>query len=143
MFHDCYELTTFTSDLSSLTNGNYMFYYCKLNATSLANIASTINDVNGKLATSPTLDIGTEHSFDNLTDDEKTSLATIINKGWTVRLNNYGSVTLEDLGIFMGSVYDIVEGSQYIPDASTWNADFTSSGLVVTSVHDGYAWTEV
>lgn len=38
--------------------------------------------------------------------------------------------------------YAIVEGSPYIPDASTWNDDFTSSGIVVTSVHDGYAWND-
>jgi hypothetical protein len=38
--------------------------------------------------------------------------------------------------------YAIVEGSQYIPDASTWNDAFTSSGIVVTSVHDGYAWND-
>ena len=143
MFHDCYELTTFTSDLSSLTNGNYMFYNCKLNATSLTNIANTINDVNGKLASSPVINIGTEHSFNNLTDNEKQSLAIIINKGWTVDLDSHGVLTLEDLGIFMGSDYDIVEGSDYIPDASSWNSDFTSEGIIsqVTSVHDGFAWT--
>ena len=28
MFYNCNALTTFTSDLSSLTNGNYMFYNC-------------------------------------------------------------------------------------------------------------------
>ena len=142
MFCGCSKLTTFTSDLRSLTNGYCMFQGCKLNATSLASIANTINDVNDK-SSSPVINIGTEHSFDNLTVDEKTSLATIINKGWTVHLDNYGSVTLEDLGIFMGSVYDIVEGSPYIPDASSWNSDFTSEGIIsqVTSVHDGFAWT--
>jgi hypothetical protein len=40
------------------------------------------------------------------------------------------------------AAYDIVEGSQYIPDASTWNSDFRSSGIVATSVHDGYAWDD-
>ena len=41
------------------------------------------------------------------------------------------------------SPYAIVEGSDYIPDASSWNADFADSGILtqVTSVHDGYAWT--
>jgi hypothetical protein len=41
----------------------------------------------------------------------------------------------------------IVEGSQYIPDASTWNDDFNTLAanddkLVVTSVHDGWAWND-
>ena len=42
------------------------------------------------------------------------------------------------------SQYDIVEGSDYIPDASSWNSRFTSSGILsqITSVHDGYAWTD-
>ena len=44
---------------------------------------------------------------------------------------------------YLTTPYDIVEGSAYIPDASSWNADFASGGLVVTSVHDGYAWAEV
>jgi hypothetical protein len=38
--------------------------------------------------------------------------------------------------------YAIVEGSPYIPDASTWNDAFANSGIVVTSVHDGYAWND-
>ena len=38
MFDYCRNLTTFTSDLSSLTNGYYMFYGCKLDAKSVANI---------------------------------------------------------------------------------------------------------
>lgn len=40
------------------------------------------------------------------------------------------------------AAYAIVEGSPYIPDASTWNDAFASSGIVVTSVHDGYAWND-
>ena len=41
----------------------------------------------------------------------------------------------------------IIEGSEYIPYADTWNEDFTAAAqtndkLVVTSVHDGYAWND-
>ena len=42
MFDDCSSLTTFTSDLSSLTNGKWMFNDCKLNAHSVANIIHTL-----------------------------------------------------------------------------------------------------
>lgn len=43
----------------------------------------------------------------------------------------------------LGASYDIVEGSKYIPDASSWNSDFADSGILsqITSVNDGYAWT--
>jgi hypothetical protein len=62
-------------------------------------------------------------------------METIVAKGWTVYLN--GSVWEST-----SSTYDIVDGSQYIPDARTWNDAFASSGLVVTSVHDGWAWDD-
>jgi hypothetical protein len=70
MFNGCKKLTTFNSDLSSLTDGSYMFYgcplssfssdlssltdgegmfdYCFLDAASLENIANTLpNTTNG------------------------------------------------------------------------------------------------
>jgi hypothetical protein len=43
MFGGCHNLTTFSSDLSSLTNGDYMFHLCSLDAPSVKNIALTIN----------------------------------------------------------------------------------------------------
>ena len=38
MFCRCSNLTTFNSDLSSLTDGTWMFYNCKLDAQSVSNI---------------------------------------------------------------------------------------------------------
>ena len=46
MFGDCRNLTTFTSDLSSLTNGNYMFGDCD-NLTSFSSDLSSLRDVSG------------------------------------------------------------------------------------------------
>ena len=40
MFSDCSELTTFTSDLSSLTNGSSMFYGCNKLTTFTSNLSS-------------------------------------------------------------------------------------------------------
>ena len=58
--------------------------------------------------------------------------------------------TEEDLSDLIGgdfSALAIVEGSKYIPNVDTWNEDFTAAAqtndkLVVTSVHDGYAWND-
>jgi hypothetical protein len=43
MFYNCKTLTSFSSDLPSLTNGSFMFYGCKLDAPSVKNIIDTIN----------------------------------------------------------------------------------------------------
>ena len=42
MFNGCTKLTSFTSDLSSLTNGGSMFYKCKLDAPSVMYIIATL-----------------------------------------------------------------------------------------------------
>jgi hypothetical protein len=42
MFAGCHKLTTFTSDLPSLTNGTNMFNSCKLDAPSVANIVHSL-----------------------------------------------------------------------------------------------------
>jgi hypothetical protein len=48
MFNGCTSLGSFTSDLSSLTNGEGMFENCLLDAASLENIANTLpNTTNG------------------------------------------------------------------------------------------------
>ena len=51
MFCDCSNLTSFSSDLSSLTNGTDMFSYCNLDAQSVANIIHTLptHDSNGEI----------------------------------------------------------------------------------------------
>jgi hypothetical protein len=44
-FQNCTSLTTFTGDLSSLLDGTYMFYYCKLDGPSVANIYNSIQTI--------------------------------------------------------------------------------------------------
>ena len=143
MFASCSELTSFNSDLRSLTNGTAMFQGCKLNESSLQNIANTINNVTG-ISPKPGITMGTEHSLEELTDSERMSLKTIMEKGWAIQFGNSsnGDLTLDQLGFSLYPELDIVEGSAYIPDASTWNDAFVNSGIVVTSVHDGSAWDD-
>ena len=103
MFASCSELTSFNSDLRSLTNGFGMFENCKLNESSIQNIANTINDVTD-ISSKPVITIGAEHSLEELTDTERMSLATIMEKGWTVQFGNTSNeLTLEQLQHVGGS----------------------------------------
>ena len=48
MFSNCEKLTTFTSDLSSLTDGSNMFRSCKLTPQSVMYIVDSIKDINAE-----------------------------------------------------------------------------------------------
>ena len=74
MFYDCAKLTSFTSDLSSLTNGRNMFTGCKLDADSLECIAETLPTVTG----SHEIDI----SYNCSDADAQAAYDTITGKGW-------------------------------------------------------------
>ena len=97
MFGYCRNLTSFTSNLSSLTNGYLMFRNCKLDTDSLIYIAESIKDVNGL-----TNDNDPYHNeiyktihigIANSTpsEEEHTYLTQIHNKGWTVYVNGSSS----------------------------------------------------
>ena len=165
MFLGNYNLTDFDADLSNLKCAYGMFgwatdRFAPLSAQSISNIAEKINDIRGlnkdddsqwKYDTTKTdgtvnlnagtiakdyrgvIYLGCEKGLEEDTS-VITSINTIVTKGWTVYLNGelYDSM----------SMYNIVEGSAYIPDASGWNEVFAQSGLVVTSVHDGYGWDD-
>ena len=77
MFGNCHKLTSFTSDLSSLTNGNNMFNGCKLDAESLECIADTL-----PTATSASISIG----YNCSAADAQAAYVTITGKGWTCRM---------------------------------------------------------
>lgn len=83
MFFGCTNLTSFNSNLSSLTNGISMFTNCKLDTASVQNIADTINTYNGTI----NINIG------NTTPNEQESEAfnKMVSKGWTVFVNGAGS----------------------------------------------------
>jgi hypothetical protein len=92
MFNGCYKLTSFNANLSSLTNGSQMFSGCKLDTTSVQNIANSINDVRS-LPEDPdnydykhiTIDINNPEP----NDEEKAAFNIMVSKGWTVLVNGY------------------------------------------------------
>ena len=90
MFYNCSNLTSFTSDLSSLTNGSGMFSDCKLDTASVQNIADTIKDVN-ELIQDCSADICKDISIriGNFTpnEQEETAFNQMVSKGWTVYVN--------------------------------------------------------
>ena len=91
MFYNCKNLKTFNSDLSSLTHGYMMFYECYLNTVSVQNIADTIKDVNSLENEGECSDIykyihiGIGNSKPN--EQEEAAFNTIASKGWTVYVN--------------------------------------------------------
>ena len=87
MFASCNNLTSFSSDLSSLTDGRSMFSGCKLDTASVQNIADTINTPSSKII----IDIGIANSTPN--SQEEAAFNTIASKNWTVYVNGseYGS----------------------------------------------------
>ena len=76
MFDCCIDLTSFSGDLSALTNGYYMFKNCKLDQASVNRIFDTINDLKAK-GTSGTITLGVASGVNKRTADFKA-------KGWTV-----------------------------------------------------------
>lgn len=86
MFYGCTALTSFTSNLSSLTNGNDMFLGCKLDTVSVQNIADTINTVSNIR-----INIGIGNSEPN--EQEQAAFNQMVTKGWIVFVNSnyYGS----------------------------------------------------
>jgi hypothetical protein len=92
MFYACSALTDFNSSLTNLTNGSYMFYRCKLNYASLSNIANTIKDVNGLESGSDSYsDVYTyiDITYGEVTAAEVTSVKLALEeKGWQVYLES-------------------------------------------------------
>jgi hypothetical protein len=88
LFNRCSKLTSFNSNLSSLLRGNQMFYGCKLNSESLQNIANTINDL--RLVTEvdkfdSTLGYIVLGISSDIPSDIKTSCGDLmVQKGWKV-----------------------------------------------------------
>ena len=136
MFHWCNNLTNFDADLGSLIQGDWMFSNCKLNGTSVKKILTTI----------PTYDDGSQHILDMTMDEsgcervceicnlfyfqhedakkipQYTSNTTFqaTYKGWTLRL----STNVTDgyvLPVRTETKFDVVEESDYIPNANSWN----------------------
>jgi hypothetical protein len=144
MFNYCSSLYHFEVDLPSLTSGDEMFSGCNLTGDSVRRILNTIPQyTNGNhTLTLGMCDDGCD-VFGEITGFEGTitniPTLAITYKGWNIEVMTNITGGYE---VSQTSPLSIVEGSQYIPDASTWNDAFASSGLVVTSVHDGWAWDD-
>ena len=154
MFSNCSKLSKFNSDLSSLQNGDYMFYGCKLDGDAIENILTTLPDVQGsgyKLTITMNIEgcIKVSEILGNFSDGETIPYyidGELIKeyKGWQLYLSycNQGGWAFHD------TKYDIVEGGSYIPDASTWNAavknDYAYKDFImgITHVNNGYGWKE-
>jgi hypothetical protein len=89
MFHNCENLESFTSDLSSLTDGSNMFHNCKLDAPSIKNIALTINR---NVTNNPRIDLGIGTAICSEAQVKK-DLGLIKSKGWTMYDTNSYEIT--------------------------------------------------
>ena len=159
MFYNCTSLSTFYGNLSSLRTGDGMFVGCNLNSESVETILKTIPSTNsGQLAISmDESGCRTAAEMMNLTSGTipRYTMGSGLNavyKNWTVFLTSgYGQDFVISSGSGSGdengmSSFAIVEGSQYIPDASDWNAGvFIPNKLyeVITDVIDETAYTTI
>jgi hypothetical protein len=148
MFYHSSALTAFSSDLSSLTNGNNMFRDCPLDAQSVERILTTIPDYGSEYLKSIgiTMDVAACPKASEIvglvegqTIPQNPSEIGVKHRGWWCYLScANGSYTVPS-GI---SEYDVVEGSAYIPDASSWYSDRENNGLVITRVENGIAYND-
>jgi hypothetical protein len=149
MFYRCPKLSTVEVTFPRLTNGTQMFLGCKLNAESVGRILNSLPTGEIDSVLDLTMDDEGCEKFVEITglsgiipyyapysNGHTSEQPYITYKEWKIYPTHYRTdyQTLQP--------YAIVEGSQYVPDASTWNDAFASSGIVVTSVHDGYAWND-
>ena len=98
MFWGCANLTSFTSDLSSLVDGEDMFRSCKLDAPSVKNIALTINRT---VTNNPKIHLGINSSITSNTQVKK-DIGLIKHKGWDVYTNNSNATTTYTLPKYAG-----------------------------------------
>ena len=90
MFGSCANLRNFTYSLPALTNGNDMFWGCKLNKKSVIAIIKTLTDEN-MLTGTATLTLGIDKTFQ--TDSELSELlvtSTVISRAggnWNLTIN--------------------------------------------------------
>ena len=158
------------TDCSNLSSADDMFKWCKLDSNSVANILSKIptktdNQIRNIYISAD--DEGLSKALEMIGVNETTTIspnnsdiiAEFQYKGWYVQLAscNYdnfiwtpngdsgggegsGGDYPDDDGNVEAPAFSIVEGSDYIPDASGFNEVFADSGLIVTSIHNGYAW---
>ena len=159
MFYCCTSLSTFYGNLSSLVTGDGMFVGCNLNSESVENILKTIPSTNSGSLTISMDESGCRKAVEmvSLTSGTIPTYTNggglgVVYKNWKLYLTSgYGQDFVITSGGDSGSgneidmsSFAIVEGSQYIPDASDWNAGvFIPNKLyeVITDVIDETAYS--
>ena len=162
MFYCCTSLSTFYGNLSSLVTGDGMFVGCNLNSESVETILKTIPSTNSGSLTISMDESGCRKAVEmvSLTSGTIPSYTmggglNVVYKNWKLYLTSgYGQDFVitsggSDSGSGDGndmSSFAIVQGSQYIPDASDWNKEvFIPNKLyeVITDVIDETAYTTI
>ena len=159
MFYGCSSLTSFYGNLSSLSTGDEMFTGCKLDSDSVETILKTISSANSGYLTISMDESGCRKAAEmmSLTSGTIPTYTSsggldVVYKNWKLLLTSgYGQDFVITSGSGSGSgdgndmsSFAIVEGSQYIPDASDWNKDvFVPNKLyeVITDVVDETAYS--
>ena len=116
MFQYCSNLTTFTSDLSSLTNGNSMFYNCYNLTTFTSDLSSLIDG--GRMF----------YGCSNLSSFNS-DLSSLIGGGGMF----YGC---SNLSSFNSDLSSLIEGSEFMFGGCTNLTSFTSDLSSLTSAYD-------
>ena len=88
LFFNCYELVTFNSDLSSLSNGYLMFFNCNLDSISVEKILTTIPTyTSGVHELTMSIQDSAVSKFSEIVGVEITDRINIVEyKGWTITL---------------------------------------------------------
>lgn len=140
MFYNCTNLTSFNSNLSSLTDGIDMFWGCSLDYQSLNNILNSLPSLPGTIhitvADSVKTDLVNDENFEDVEIPAYNSgnyYEFTHSSGWTIRLTSQSGFNVMS--------YDVSEANGYIPDASNWNEEvYTPNNLTIVSVVDGVAY---
>lgn len=126
MFYNCTNLTSFNSNLSSLTDGIDMFYGCSLDYQSLNNILNSLPNLPGTIhitvADSVKSDLENTGNWVGITIPAYNSgnYYTFTHNGWTVQLTSRtGFTTSETLEIITDN--DVSEANGNLNDTENWN----------------------
>lgn len=129
LFYNCARLDRFDSDLSSLSEGNLMFFNCNLDAYSVERILTTI----------PTYTSGVHNLTISMQDSASDKFSEIVGvnisenvsiakyKGWTITVVKLGDREVPtDYDIWKNVVtvnedMEVIISNLFVPDASQWN----------------------
>lgn len=149
LFFNCPELLTFDSDLSSLSNGNLMFFNTKLDSLSVEKILTSIPTyTSGVHNLTMTIRESAVEKFSEIVGLDITDKINKINyKGWEITLlitDNREIPTDYDIWkdvIVITNNMNVTVSDLYIPDASGWNEEiYHQNNLKITKVENNKAY---